>query len=283
MSSAQALHDVLIFLNSNDFKRGDAAENFHVDHEPLQIAGDAIVAKYAMLSLASRFHSLISANDERIGYKAVLTASPSVGGDYRGDIAKLALAASERQEIVYLDRLTRTLHALNYLAADLSGDLHMSVNPKHLLEVEGDHGAVFEQILFKCGLQPNRIVLEISEYAIHDKEHLQRAIDGWRKRHYRIAFDGFSFEHAQAEHVFNSKPDIVKFDARSIVFLADAVASRKAVEKTIESYRVAGIEVIATNIDNAALYAVAQTYEFTALQGSWLNEYIPDESVQKTA
>lgn len=311
MSNVHALQDILRFLNSHDFKRDSSIvrhlsknspqENslypvssqtaasqasrydFHdLDEGPLQIANANIVADYATLRLSSTFQTIINSDGAEIGYKAHLRAASNAARHYNLDISKLALAASDRGEIVYLDRLTRTLHALNYLAEDLRGDLHMSVNPRHLLEVHGNHGAVFEQILSKCGLETDRIVLEISEY-VSNKEHLQLAIAGWRQRRYKIAFDGFNVSQAQIARVLKHRPDIVKVDIRALDSVAFTVSSRQLLEAALEEFRNNGIESIATNIENVEHYETAQCYQFTALQGAWLNADVAEEVTQKAA
>lgn len=288
MSNVRALQDVLRFLNLQDFKRDDDTlcqpehREFPTEQGPLKIAGDAVVADYASLRLSSSFHRIVTGAGEAKGYKAYLRAASNVGRSHALDISRLALAAGERREIVYLDRLTRTLHALNYLAKDLCGDLHMSVNPRHLLEVNGNHGAVFEQILAKCGLETDRIVLEISEYAVSDKAHLQLAIAGWRKRNYKIAFDGFGAGRIPVSRVLKLNPDIIKIDIRSLE-ANDSPASRKLLEPALDEFYANGLESMATHIESAAHFEIARRYRFTALQGSWMNAFAGANSGQEAA
>lgn len=287
MSNVHALHDVLRYLNSHDFKRenGDNRRSVNpagdFDDGPLRILGDAVVADYASLRLSSRFQPIVTHEGIHVGYKSHLRANSNASRNYHLEISKLALAASDRGEVVYLDRLTRTLHALNYLADDLSGDLHMSVNPQHLLEVHGNHGAVFEQILSKCGLETHCIVLEISEY-VSNKEHLQVAIEGWRARRYKIAFDNFTVGSVQIAHVLKHRPDIVKIDISSFNTF-HTVTSRQLVETAVEEFRAHGIETVATHIDDAEDFEMAKCYRFSALQGPWLNADIAETSKKMIA
>ncbi len=289
MSNVHALQDVLRYLNSHDFKRENAGINaantdvyqdFH--DKPLHIASDAVVADYATLRLSTRFQPIVTQDGTNVGHKAYLRAASNAARHYNLDISKLALAASDRSEIVYLDRLTRTLHALNYLGDDLSGDLHMSVNPRHLLEVHGNHGAVFEQILSKCGLETNRIVLEISDY-VSNREHLQVAIDGWRQRRYKIAFDNFALGPVQITRVLKYRPDIVKIDISSLYTVAGTVEARQLLEDTIERFRASGIATVATHIEDAEDYEMARCYGFSALQGAWLNIHDVEKSPEPVA
>jgi len=292
VSGAEALRDILRFLNAHDFRReGDSGRisdgycsREDVDQFPLQIFEDAIVANYATLRLGSHFQSIISPDANALGYKAQIIASANVVQAYSIlDVSRLALTASDRHEVIYLDRLTRTLNALNYLAYGLKGDLHLSVNPQHLLEVHANHGEAFEQILVKCGLKPDQIVLEIAEHAVPDKQHLKIAIDGWKKRRYRIAIDGFGAAQTHLLRVLNLKPDIIKFDSGLVAAAGKTLAGRQRFEAMLGEIIANGVEVIATNVVSYESYEAVQAYRFSALQGLWPDSYSIAESAQNTA
>ena len=57
-------------------------------------------------------------------------------------------SACEAPAIVYLDRLCRTVHMLNYLRqTDDDGCLFLHVHARHILAVPHDHGEYFEGLL----------------------------------------------------------------------------------------------------------------------------------------
>lgn len=97
--------------------------------------------------------------------------------------------------IVSLDRLTRTVHMLNYLLMDQeSGSLFLHVHPQHILTVKRDHGAYFEDIIRSCGLSIRRIVVSLTLSASQNT-NLSLLLDrlrNYRERGYAIAirFDG---------------------------------------------------------------------------------------------
>jgi EAL domain-containing protein (putative c-di-GMP-specific phosphodiesterase class I) len=271
VSSAKALLDIIRLLNAQDFKRSSHDKEHGDECYPLDISAEVIVANYATLRLSSVFQPIVTRTFELLGHKAKLKASPHPERDYNLNISKL-VRPGDQESIIYLDRLTRTLHALNYLASDLNGELHVSVNPQHLLEIQSNHGAVFEQILSKCGLQPHRIVLEISEYSISNKRHLQNAIDAWRKRRYKIAIDGVDADYAQLPRLVNLKPDIIKINGNSLRQFSTGAGVSKRLAEIIEECRSRDIDVIVTDIESAALYQFVRPHAFSALQGAWLTE-----------
>lgn len=281
MSSVEALRDILRFLNTHEFGHGSDSSKIHYpesDYQysedgPLHIVDDTIVATYATLLLGSSFQPIITADDRVIGYKALVTAKSSAHRDYRfiefPENSKLTLATNDRDDVIYRDRLTRTMHAVNYISSGLGEDLYLSVNPQHLQAVRQNHGEAFEKILAECGLRPDRIVLEIPEYAVADKQHLRAAIAAWQKRHYRIAID-MGAAQTQLTSVLNLKPDIIKFDGSFVARLSEGVVSQKQLENMIERIRANGVHAVAAGVDSSALYDAARKYQFLALHGKWL-------------
>ena len=281
MSSVEALRDILRFLNAHEFGSSDDKSQLRSaqlgskssDDGPLHIVDGAIVASYATLILGSSFQPIVAADDRVVGHKALVTAKSSTHRDYRfidfPDISKISAATADSNDVVYRDRLTRTMHALNYISSGLSNDLYLSVNPQHLQSVRQNHGEVFEKILAQCGLQPDRIVLEIPEYAVADKQHLRTAISAWQQRHYRIAIDVGAAQ-TQLTSVLNLKPDIIKFDSSVIARLSEGVVSQSQLEKMIDRVRDKGMHAVAAGVDSSALYDIARKYPFFALHGKWL-------------
>lgn len=93
-------------------------------------------------------------------------------------------------EVVAIDRLVRTLHSLNFLAQRRAtgGFLYLDVHPRHLENVTGEHGLVFEAILKRCGLSPDDIVLQI-DAAAATRPQVIAALGNYRRRGYGLALN----------------------------------------------------------------------------------------------
>jgi hypothetical protein len=90
---------------------------------------------------------------------------------------------------INFDRLTRTVHMLNYLPmSHLGKTLFVEVDPQHILSVKKDHGAYFEEIIIKCGLQTQNVVIvtTIQNYAENHYKQLHNGLDNYRSRGYQI-------------------------------------------------------------------------------------------------
>lgn len=127
-------------------------------------------------------------------------------------------------KLVKLDRVSRTLHVLNYNQIfGEKGLLFLNVHP-HLLISVSEHGKVFERILHAHAVPTHRVVIEIRDYNLfsqYDKlqtyeAQLAEAIENYHDRGYKIAIDNFGNQHSIANRLWKLKPDFVKFDQHLI-------------------------------------------------------------------
>ncbi len=242
-----ALSGVLGYLNSREFARHAAGQPTLFSHH------DRIRAHYASFSLDSLFQPLFDFQRRRIiGHEALLASvsgnSTSTVGNVLSPERVFTLAANE--DITFVDRLARTLHALNFLLQQSGGMLHLNVHPHHLLAVSADHGRVFEGILRQCGLDTRRIVLEIPEYAVPEKRRLADAIAAWQDKGYQIAIDNVGRTQLQVSRLRKLKPRYLKLDR---VLLQQALHDRRRQRTLANAVTVAsddGITVIGTGIES---------------------------------
>lgn len=259
--NTEAVGDLLAYLNQREFTDGGGDRG----DRPLYADGERIHARYAGWRLDTLFQPIVDLNEgDAIGHEALLrvhtpngTLAPEVLFQQRADVAG----------ITYLDRLARTLHALNFLVRELRGALHLNVHPHHLLAVSTDHGRVFEGILRQCGLAPEQIVLEVAEHAIREKQRLRHAIAAWQGKGYRIAIDNFGCGHTQLARVLNLAPDIIKLDRRLLSAAELQPRSRQTLAELSIRAGVRDIRVIATGIETAAQLALVKELRFGLGQG----------------
>ena len=182
------LTDFVRYLNAQHpvFFAGDA-------HAPAFVMrGGEVLAQYAGLRLGSHFDAVTPVGEaDNWGHAATVTVR-RIDDDAVVDEETLCARPQTRQEFVYLDRLVRALHALNYLTYQnwrQRGTLLLKVHPRHVASVAGDHGLAFESILRSCGLLPTQIALVFDIPPGADAGHLVRAFDNYRERGYLIAIN----------------------------------------------------------------------------------------------
>lgn len=200
------LTDLVRYLNARDR-----------DQRPFQRLDDPFIAtesgaeaNYARIRLASHYAPIyVGGSGSLHGHAAALRAQGELNDLPLHPEAVFAIPSSN-EEFIHLDRLVRTLHALNYLLHPDQRHLLVRVNLRHIEIVPGGHGIVFENALRACGLDPQDITLEVQVDG-ETSETLHNALDAYRSRGYRIALAGTGLDDTDPRlQLF--KPDVLRLD-----------------------------------------------------------------------
>lgn len=227
----------------------------------------AALGRYDRLTLRSAFQPLFDAGSLRaVAHEALLRARTTDGDPVSPPLAfQYPVGAAD---IVYFDRLCRTVHALNFARQARAGEaLFLNVDARHLLSVGGGHGAAFEALLGHCGLSPTDVVLEILESGIDDQNHLADAVASYQRRGYRIAIDDFGCRHSNFDRLWQLSPDIVKLDRSLIAQAAVNPRARLILPKLVEIIHALGAQVVCEGVETAEQHALAVDSGADLLQG----------------
>lgn len=226
------------------------------------------VGLYGTMRLHSAFQPLLDAATLRpAAHEALLRARMEDGAEVSP--AQAFRVPSTSEDIVFLDRLCRTVHAYNFAAQAGDGDvLYLNVDGRHLLNVGGgSHGRTFETLLGHCGLAPEQIVLEILESDIADEQHLIDAVAAYQARGYRIAIDDFGCSHSNFDRLWKLSPDIVKLDRGLIVQSATNPRARAILPKLIDILHDLGALVVCEGIETAEQHDLVMDAGTDLVQG----------------
>jgi EAL domain-containing protein (putative c-di-GMP-specific phosphodiesterase class I) len=139
---------------------------------------------------------------------------------------QLFAEAEVDHQLVVLDRLCRTVHALNYFA---SGDpelpLVLNVDARLLQAVPDRHGEFFGKVLGLLGVAPERIVIDIRTAQTFDLTRLRRVIANYRQHGFQVAVNAEGVIHARSLANLLA-PDFLMLEAD--VFPAAALATLTA-------------------------------------------------------
>lgn len=227
--------------------------------QPFVAVDGRVFLHYANLRLESHFLPIA---ETRSGKTHGHAASLQVFGlSNRQPIAPEAVFVlpTDDAEFIYLDRLVRTLHALNYLTRPNRGNLLLQVHARHVMSVPADHGLAFEEILRPCGLLPEQITLEIDIAGVEDLAHLIRAVASYRSRGYGIAISHFGRRQIDFGILRELQPDIVKLDSL-------LVSSTRPLKPVIEALHELPAQVLIEGIDTAAMRKGASARNIDLLQ-----------------
>lgn len=200
------LTDLVRYLNVRDRDQ----RPFLRLEDPFVATGSGAEAHYARITLTSTYAPIyVGGSGSLHGHAAILRAQGELNDLPLHPEAVFAIPSSN-EEFVHLDRLVRTLHALNYLLHPEQQHLHVRVNLRHIEIVPGGHGIVFENALRACGLDPKDITLEVNVDG-ETSAALHKALDAYRGRGYQIALAGVGLG-VQDPRLQFFKPDCMRLD-----------------------------------------------------------------------
>ncbi len=232
---------------------------------------------YEGLRLRSVFQPLfLTATMKPFAWEALLRASDANGRDVPPEQAFRVPETAD--DIVYFDRLCRTIHALNFVSLAVPDDLlFLNVGGGHLSNVSsGNHGDIFERLLRHCGLQPSQVVLEIIESRIDDLDCLVDAVAAYQKRGYRVAIDDFGCQHSNFDRLWQLSPDIVKLDRSLIVQSETNPRARIILPKLVEIIHDLGAQVVCEGIETPSQHALAMGVGVDLVQGFFYARPYPE-------
>ena len=161
-----------------------------------------------------------------VGHTAQITVVPNktqhlYANEIETLLANNSIPANDFESIINFDRLSRTVHMLNYLTlSHLEGALFLEVDPRHILGIKQDHGAYFEEVIAQCGLETKNVVIILSvnsQYARYYQE-LINGLDNYRRRGYQISlkFDYLAQESQAFDLIAKISPNYVSLSARNM-------------------------------------------------------------------
>ena len=184
---------------------------------PFVSEGGNVFVYFANLRLDSGFSAIVdTANGELNGHVAFLNAT-QIGNGHPLNTEAVFAVPNNDEELIFLDRLVRTLHTLNYLTyreRHFRELLLLKVHPRHVASVATDHGLAFEEILRACGLLPGQITLELKIGGVESLTHLLRAIDNYKSRGYSIAIDAVGLRELDDKLLQTISPSCIRLDSQ---------------------------------------------------------------------
>jgi EAL domain-containing protein (putative c-di-GMP-specific phosphodiesterase class I) len=203
-----------------------------------------------------------------LGHEAILV--PSLGGELASTPEFAFTYAEQAGKLVEFDRVSRTLHVLNFrkLYAE-NGLLFLNVHPKLLISVS-EHGKVFERILHANSIPTDRIVIEIQEGRVEQDKQLTEAINNYRERGYQIAIDRFGSEQSHIDRLWKFSPDFVKLDANLIQAAENNSRVRKILAGLIKIIEDLDAKPVITGIETQIQLDIALEIGSSLFQGYFL-------------
>ena len=212
------------------------------------------------------------------GHEALLR--PSLGGELASTPEFAFSYAEQAGKLVQFDRVSRTLHVLNFrqIYAE-NGLLFLNVHPKLLTAVNA-HGKVFERILHSNSVPTDRVVIEIPESLVEQDKQLNEAIENYRDRGYHIAIDNFGKKSYNFDRLWKIAPEYVKLNLSIIQEAETNLKVRKFLPHLINTIRDLGAKPIIEGIETQTQLDIAVQAGGTLLQGYFLGKPVTAKELQ---
>lgn len=222
-----------------------------------------IIGHFSNNRLSSVFQPVVDANSRQvIGHAAYVRCEP----DHKNVVPPWGIfaLAAEDTLLVKLDRLCRTLHAINYFSIALGpGDLFVSVQPRLLESVKDDHGRAFAEVLDLIGVATSRVVIEIPAEVNRDWRLLKHVIGNYRSHGYRIAANHSGASDNWMAELGSLYPDIVRQDA-------SALLQHNGSDSLLDTVHRFGAALLVRDIETSQQMATAIRAGTDFLQGRFL-------------
>ena len=174
--------------------------------------------------------------------------------------------ATDDPVLVRLDRLCRTLHALNYFGAVPERQkLFVAVQPRLLGSVKDGHGRAFEKVLDLIGVETSRVVIEIPAEVNQDWRLLKHVIVNYRSRGYRIALNHGGENEGWMAELGSLYPDFVRLEAAQL-------KKRTGLSALVDAIHRFGATLLVRDVETEQDMAAAVRAGADLLQGRYLAE-----------
>lgn len=180
----------------------------------LQLGDGGVVGRYYGSWISSAFQPWRDAAGRIVAFEAYARSQSKHGSDLSP--WQLFAEAAVDSDLVTLDRLCRTVHALNFFSrGDLATPLVVNVDARLLQAVAERHGEFFSRILGVLDVPASRLVIEIHTSHLLDLTRLRQVVASYRRHGFAVAVNADSVIHARSLAQLLA-PDLLIIDAAAL-------------------------------------------------------------------
>lgn len=202
--------------------------------------------------LSALFQPIVSLNRQEIyGYEGLIRGPSDSSLHAPTNLFATAQRYGRHNELDYLCRQTLIEQ---FARLQLPGRLFININPSILMSPDFKKGLT-AQFLSSCGLDANRVVIEITETQPIEEYHLIcKAIEHYRKEGFLIAIDDLGAGYSGLKLWSEMQPDFVKIDRHFINDVDKDKVKRQFINSIMEISRTIGCHVIAEGVETREEY-----------------------------
>lgn len=226
---------------------------------------------FQFYKLNSAFQPIYSLAHKRIvGYEALVRVTNRTGQAVPPP--QIFSPDLDNSDHVFLDRLCRYIHMGNFKRVhdDLNW-LFLNVSP-YVLGHGAKFGPFFREFLEEYRFPPHRIVVEIVEHPISDKDLLLDTVDYYKRLGCLIAIDDFGAGHSNFERIWALSPHIVKLDRSMILRASKQTKIRQLLPNIVSLLHQAGSLVLMEGIETLDQALISMECDADFVQGYYFSK-----------
>ncbi|MCW8996128.1 MAG: EAL and GGDEF domain-containing protein [Psychromonas sp.] len=183
---------------------------------------------------------------------------------------KLFEAARKQGRLVELELLCRELSILQFKKLDLAGKLFLNASPETLFQPNFRSGRTLA-ILQKIGLDPRRVVIELTEHSpLENYEVVREALKHYKEMGFEIAMDDLGSGYSGLRMWYELRPDYVKIDRHFMCNIDSDKVKQQFVHSIKNIAQELNCKVIAEGIETETEFQFIEKIGLSFCQGYYL-------------
>ena len=155
-------------------------------------------------------------------------------------------------------------------------DFYINVNLSVVQLLQKDVVENIKRILDKTGVNPNNIVLEITEsFAINDMQRVMDIITGLKKLGPRIALDDFGTGYSSLNYIKQLPLDIIKVDKTFIDDIIEDDYAQAFVKLIVDLSKTIGTKIVVEGVEHKEQFELLKSLGVDYIQGYYFGKPVP--------
>jgi EAL domain-containing protein (putative c-di-GMP-specific phosphodiesterase class I) len=225
-----------------------------------------VTGRFHQHHIDSHFQPIYSlAHGRVVGWEALMRGIDAAGRPAMPP-AILSLPRNDLERSL-LDCLSRAVHVDNFLGAGATeGWLLLNVQPETFLQGPWE-GTFFADLFASRQLPHHRVVLEVLEDAIRDRDRIDDAVQFYRDQGCLVAIDDFGAGHSNFDRVWSMRPDLVKLDRQMLLRASQEPRIRRVMPSMVSMLHEAGALVLMEGVETEEQALIALDADVDLAQG----------------
>jgi diguanylate cyclase (GGDEF)-like protein len=159
-------------------------------------------------------------------------------------------------------------------------DLEVAINLSPVQFRHVDLPEMLEQLIAKHGVDPTRIVLEVTEgVLLESTERNRQILDAVRALGFRIALDDFGTGYSSLRYLCDFRFDKIKIDRAFVTGIEERKRAMTIIQSVVTLGRGLGMDIVAEGVETETEVSVMRLMGVTELQGFFFSPAVPADRV----